>query len=143
MKRDASRLRREIMKSEETRAPHVRALLGVRDPLRRGSFVTLRRKCGKPTCHCVEDEGHPAKYLSLKESGRTRMIYVGPSEEMAIAEGNRRYRSFRKHRAAMAKLSKEVLGLIKALEDALALPDPKPSTAARRVRRKEKGREPA
>lgn len=142
MKRDASRLRQEILRAEESRAPHVRALLEVRDPMQRGSFVTLHRKCGKATCHCAEDEGHPAKYLSLKESGRTRMVYVGPGEEMAIAEGNGRYRSFRGHRAAMAKLSKEVLKLINALEDSLALPDPKPSAAARRSRRKEKGREP-
>ena len=68
------------------------------------------------------------------------MIYVGPGEEMSVAEGNGRYRSFRQHRAAMAKLSREVLDLIKALEDALALPNPKP-TAARQLRRKEKGRE--
>jgi hypothetical protein len=142
MKQNASRLRQEILGAEEARAPHVRALLAVRDPLRRGSFVVLRRKCGKPTCHCVEGEGHPAKYLSLKESGRTRMIYVGPGKEMSIAEGNGRYRSFRDHRAALAKLSKEVLELINALEDALALPDPKPVRATRRSRRKEKSREP-
>jgi hypothetical protein len=38
----------------------------------------------------------------------------------------------------MAKLSKEVLKLINAIEDALALPSPKP-TAVRQSRRKEKG----
>ena len=140
MKPDASRLRQEILRAEEARVPHVRALLAVRDTLLRGSFVVLHRKCGKPTCHCSEGEGHPAKYLSLKESGRTRMIYIGPGEEMAVAEGNKRYRTFREHRAAMAKLSKEVLNLINALDDALALPNPKP-VAARRSRQKEKGRE--
>jgi hypothetical protein len=67
------------------------------------------------------------------------MIYIGPGEEMAVAEGNGRYRSFREHRTAMAKLSKEVLKLINALEDALALPSPKP-TAVRQSRRKEKAR---
>jgi hypothetical protein len=67
------------------------------------------------------------------------MIYVGPGEEMAVAEGNGRYRSFREHRAAMAKLSKEVLNLINALEDALALPSPKPTV--RQSRRKERGRD--
>lgn len=70
------------------------------------------------------------------------MFYVGAGDELAFAEGNARYRKFRENRAAMAKLSKQVLELINALEDALALPDPKPSTAARRSRRKEKGREP-
>ena len=139
MKRNASRLRQEILRTEEARGPHVRALLEVRDPLRRGSFVTLHRKCGKPTCHCAEGEGHPAKYLSLKESGRTRMIYVGPGEQMAFADGNGRYRKFREDRASLAKLSKQALQLINELEETLALPDPRP---ARRSRRKDKSREP-
>jgi len=99
--------------------------------MRRGSFVTLHRKCGKPTCHCADDKGHPAKYLSLKDGGRTRLVYVGPAEEVAFAETNGRYRRFRDSRAAIAKLSREVLGLVNRLEAALVLPDPKPVQAKR------------
>jgi hypothetical protein len=140
MKRDPSRLRQEILRLEESRAPHVQALLETREPMRRGSFVTLHRKCGKPTCHCAVGEGHPAKYLSLKDGGRTRLVYVGSAEEISVAETNGRYRRFRGHRATIAKLSKEVLALILRLEAALVLPDPRPVKAKRRSDRGEGSR---
>jgi len=135
MKRDASRLRQEILRAEEARTPQVRALLEARDPLRRGSLVTLRRKCGKPSCRCAKGEGHPAKYLSMKESGKTRLVYVGAGEEAAFATTNERYREFRERRVAIAKLSQQVLELIRELEDTLALPTPKPMTKRRRSRK--------
>jgi hypothetical protein len=125
MKRDASRLRQEIQRAEQRRVPHIDALLGEREPLTAGSLVTLRRRCGKPTCHCADGEGHPAKYLSLKEAGRTRLVYVGASEEMALAESNGRYRQFRQHRTAIAKLSKEALVLIDQLGRTLTAPQPR------------------
>ncbi|MEK7248700.1 MAG: DUF6788 family protein [Chloroflexota bacterium] len=125
MKRDTSRLRQDIQRAERRRTPHIEALLGERKPLRGGSLVTLHRRCGKPTCHCADGEGHPAKYLSLKEAGRTRLVYVGAAEEVALAEGNGRYRQFRQHRTAVAKLSKEALGLIDQLGRALTAPPPR------------------
>lgn len=126
MKRDSSRLRQEIQRAEQQRAPHIEALLGVREALRAGSLVTLHRRCGKPTCHCVKGEGHPAKYLSLKEAGKTRLVYVGAAEDMAMTEGNGRYREFRRHRAAITQLSKETLRLVDELGRALTAPAPKP-----------------
>lgn len=124
MKRDASRLRQEIQRAERRRTPHLEALVAAREPLRAGSLVTLHRRCGKPTCHCTSGERHPAKYLSLKEAGRTRLVYVGAAEEVALAEGNGRYRQFRQHRTAIAKLSKEALVLIDQLGRALTAPLP-------------------
>lgn len=102
--------------------------------------MTLHRKCGKPTCHCIDDEGHPAKYLSLKDGGRTRLVYVGPTEELGFAEANGRYRRFRESRATIAKLSKEVLALVNRLEATLVLPDPKPGVRKRGKVRREGGR---
>lgn len=50
------------MTSKETR---VRQML-------RGSLVTLRRRCGKQSCRCVQgDERHEAPALSYSEHGRT------------------------------------------------------------------------
>ena len=131
MKHDPSRLRQEILRLEQARTPYVQAIVETREPMRRGSFVTLHRKCGKPTCHCASEQGHPAKYLSLKDGGRTRLVYIGPAQEVGFAETNGRYRRFRDNRAAIAKLSKAVLDLINRLEAALVLPDPKPATGRR------------
>jgi len=103
--------------------------------MRRGSFVTLRRKCGKPTCHCADGEGHPAKYLSLSEEGKTRLVYVGSAEELGVAETSGRYREFRGNRAELAKLSQQVLKLIDELEARLVIREPRPP---RRRHRREK-----
>jgi len=132
MKHDPSRLRQEILRLEQARAPHVQAILETREPMRRGSFVTLHRKCGKPTCHCTTDQGHPAKYLSLKDGGHTRLVYIGPAQEVGVAETNGRYRRFRDNRAAIARLSKAVLDIINRLEAALVLPESKLATGRRR-----------
>lgn len=43
----------------------------------RGSVVVLRRPCTRAGCRlCREGPRHPATYLSLKEKGRTRLIYL-------------------------------------------------------------------
>ena len=52
------------------------------DEMVRGSIVTRYRRCGKPTCHCAETEGHgPAHYLTVTlGKGRTEQILL--NEEM-------------------------------------------------------------
>ena len=43
----------------------------------RGSVVVLRRPCTHAGCRlCRAGQRHPATYLSLKEKGRTRLIYL-------------------------------------------------------------------
>jgi len=43
----------------------------------RGSVVVLRRPCTRSGCRlCREGKRHPATYLSLKEKGSTRLIYL-------------------------------------------------------------------
>ncbi len=119
MKPDRSRLRQELRRLEESRATYLASILGARGPLRRGAFVTVRRKCGKPNCRCARGEGHPAKYLSVKEGGRTRMIYVPSSQEVQVAKEAEQYRRYRQARAMLAKLSHQALAVIDELEHAL------------------------
>ncbi len=46
----------------------------------RGSVTVLRRPCTRAGCRlCREGKRHPATYLSLKEKGRTRLIYLPKS----------------------------------------------------------------
>lgn len=43
----------------------------------RGSVVVLRRPCTYRNCRlCRDGKRHPATYLSVKEKGRTRLIYL-------------------------------------------------------------------
>lgn len=123
MKRDPSRLRRELRRLEESRSVYLEEILKERGPLRRGAFITVQRRCGKPNCRCAEGDGHPAKYLSVKKEGRTRMVYVPAGQEVRIAREAERYRRLRKSRAMLAKLARQVLELIDELEQTLQATD--------------------
>jgi hypothetical protein len=41
-----------------------------------GSLSERIAKCGKPTCHCVEGEGHRSLYLVQSHAGKVRQICV-------------------------------------------------------------------
>src|SRR3972149_5190557 len=71
--------------------------------IRRGVVVRWLR-CGKPGCHCAEDEGHRATYLTVTHAGgRTEQISL-PAELVALAEhGGAAYRAWW---AAVAKPSR-------------------------------------
>ena len=119
MSATASRLRQAIRRLRESLAEPIDQILGEQGPLRRGSFVTLRRKCGKPTCHCATGEAHPANYLSTREAGGTRLVYLSAEVRHRVAEEAERYRRFRKHRARLARLLRTLLRRIDKLEEAL------------------------
>ena len=40
------------------------------------SLVLIQRRCGRPSCHCLKGKGHPTYYLTCKQNGKTRNIYV-------------------------------------------------------------------
>jgi len=124
MKTDASRLRLRIRAVEESRGDHVQGILQERGALRSGSLVKIKRKCGKANCRCVAGHGHPTTYLSCKEDGRTRMVYVPAALAPAVAQEAGRYRRLRKHRAALAKLAQQSLGLIDQLQATLQTTTP-------------------
>ena len=52
----------------------------------RGSLVTRYRRCGKPTCHCVQSRGHgPAHYLVVTlKPGKTEQILLS-AEMLPVA----------------------------------------------------------
>jgi len=65
----------------------------------RGSVVTQRRRCGKPTCHCADGETlHETTVLSYSVGGRTRTLMLAADEVGATTAAVQRYR------AAQAKL---------------------------------------
>jgi len=38
-----------------------------------GSLSVSYTRCGKPTCHCAKDEGHPAWSLTFMAAGKKRV----------------------------------------------------------------------
>lgn len=64
-----------------------------RGPALAASLVLIHRKCGRPGCHCQTGPGHPGHYLTCKEAGKTRTVYVPqdllPQVQSWIAEHRR------------------------------------------------------
>ncbi len=50
------------------------------------SLVTIRRRCGRPGCHCARGELHEGYYLTRAVAGKTRTVYV-PRELVAEVRG--------------------------------------------------------
>jgi hypothetical protein len=116
---DASTLRKRILSVETSRTEHVNGILREGGPVRPGSLVTVRRRCGKPTCHCTRGQGHLTTYLSTKRDGATHMLYIPAPARAVVASQAQAYRRLRKHRASLAKLSHQALVLIDQYEKTL------------------------
>src|SRR5680860_82950 len=72
------------MSSSKTRVPR----------MLRGSLVTLRRRCGKPSCHCATgQQPHEALALSYSDSGRTRVVMLAETDVAAVTAALERYRA--------------------------------------------------
>ena len=81
----------------------------------RGSLVTLRRRCGKPNCHCATTEQrHEAPALSYSDQGRTRVVMLAESDVAAVTAALERYR------AAKAELDEQAVAGLVALTERVA-----------------------
>jgi len=45
-------------------------------PVLAATLVLVQRRCGRPGCHCRKGQGHPTHYLTCKQQGKTRSVYV-------------------------------------------------------------------
>jgi hypothetical protein len=122
--RDPSRLRQRLGQTIARWTELVRLIQGERGPLVRGVYVEAGRRCGKPSCRCAQGELHRTAMISAKIGGRTRNTYVPLKDRERIREAALRYRRLRRARAEMAKLTRETLALIDALQQALTRPHP-------------------
>lgn len=57
-----------------------------------GSLITLRRRCGKPSCRCATGAPHETPALSYSVGGRTKMLTLSAEEVPAVAKAVSRYR---------------------------------------------------
>ena len=57
-----------------------------------GTLITLRRRCGKPTCRCATGALHETPALSYSLGGRSKMLTLRPEEVKAVGAAVGRYR---------------------------------------------------
>ena len=79
----------------------------------RGSLITLKRKCGKPTCACADGEMHATPALSYSVRGKTRIVTLRSSDVPAVKRGLANYRT------AAAELEKKALSGIRSTTEAI------------------------
>lgn len=87
---------------------------GGRGPILRGSFYTLRRKCGKPSCRCMAGSLHATPALSYSLGGATRLLTLRPQDVPEVKAALKRYRQ------ALSALDREALAGIRALKRRIA-----------------------
>jgi hypothetical protein len=58
----------------------------------RGSLILLRRRCGKPNCHCAKGRPHTTPALSFSQKGKTRIFTLSQAELPAVRRALRHYR---------------------------------------------------
>jgi hypothetical protein len=92
------------------------------DLLLRGSLITLRRKCGKPSCHCAEDAPHESPALSISVRNVTQIVTLRREDVAQVRSALRRYQQ------ALAELDRKALSGIALLR--------RPRRSAERARRR-------
>lgn len=45
-------------------------------PALAGTLSQVRKRCGRPSCHCYHGDPHLAWHLTYKVQGRTRTVYI-------------------------------------------------------------------
>ena len=61
-----------------------------------GSVSAVRRKCGKPNCHCAHGLGHPQTlFLFRGEDGKRHCKLIRQADAKRISLAGDRYREFR------------------------------------------------
>lgn len=104
MKNNRSRVLRRRRARLVARLPELEHVL-------RGSLVERYKKCGKPGCHCAEDEGHgPAYYLSVTLGpGKTRSYYVSQKQKKRVVRYLDNYRKLRELIEEITGINRELL----------------------------------
>ena len=91
-----------------------------RYPLFPATFYPIYKACNKPGCKCTRGEKHgPYWYLSFRKDGKTKMVFVRQARWEKVKRLTDRYKRWRKIRARLVMLNKEILSLIDELEKTL------------------------
>lgn len=84
---------------------------GFDDALLPGSLTLTHRRCGKPNCHCVEDEGHPMWVLSFSLDGEKHVEVIPKDVAKSLEPLVDRGREHREALAELMRINAELVGL--------------------------------
>ena len=100
---EASRLRRRVRL--------LMARFQVPDDALPGSLALSHRRCGKPSCHCADGDGHPLWTLTFMAGGKKRVETIPVDWLDVIRPRVEAGRSFKEAAAELLVLNAELLVL--------------------------------
>jgi hypothetical protein len=74
-----------------------------------GSLALTYRRCGKPSCHCADGQGHPLWSLTFMVQGKKRVEHIPQQWVDAVRQGVDHGRKFREALAELFVLNAELL----------------------------------
>jgi hypothetical protein len=89
-----------------------------RTPLLPGTLYTLRRKCGKPSCHCTRGHLHQSTILSYRGEGRSQNISPAAEHLDTLRTMTQHYLQCRQARVQLRRWFVQLLHLVDALQSA-------------------------
>ena len=95
MSGNLSLLRQKLWRAYAALARTLRQLQRAQ-PMVQGSFYLLRRKCGKPNCHCASGDGHPSLYLVDSLTGKVRQTCVRKALQDPVRQAVEAYEEIRR-----------------------------------------------
>jgi hypothetical protein len=123
---DFSTLRQQLWRSYAAMKLSLRALQRSH-PMVQGSFYLLRRKCGKPTCRCVQGELHASWVITRSEQGKDRIYSVPLAERGRLRQLAAEYRRYQRARAVLVKRHLKLLECVDLIAEKRLLPWPERS----------------
>lgn len=117
MNQRLSSLRSQLLQAQQL-LPSLLEACFAREPLLPGSLYILRRKCGKPSCHCSRGERHESTVLSYRGQGKPRNLATAAEQLPALRDMTDRYRRCRQARAQLVRWQRQLLDIVDALQAA-------------------------
>lgn len=108
---NSRKIRRRIGALEKERKKVLKKVLYPRRMMA-GGLTERWLKCGKLYCHCQRGELHgPYYYLSLRERGKPRSIYLGRGDRREV-KLLRYYQEFQRGIARLNAINREIIKLL-------------------------------
>jgi hypothetical protein len=110
-----SRLRQSLRELLAELEKSLRVAFG-RAPMVKGNVYELARKCGKPTCACTRGELHRSMVLTWSHEGKSKLYSIPAERLSALQEKSQEYLRFRRARARVTEICKQILGIMDRIE---------------------------
>ena len=112
--------RKKIKSLERSQSLLLKTILDTQEMIK-GTYGEAYRKCGKSTCRCIQDKGHPVNRITWSENGKTKTKSIPKKDLEWIKAETESYQIFRKCRSELRLLDNQLRDLLNELEDKIII----------------------